>query len=262
MGDQIGEGFFDFVTLRQRGGKPRSRGLTMVIDRGIGLNHARDLMHSSNFIDVIKLGWATPRLMDRQMVQKKIALYKAHAISISNGGTLLEIVYLQKKLSRFFEYCSEAGIDVIEVSNGAAEISPAEKADIISAAKQRGFKVISEVGKKDPAEDRRLSIEDRVSEALTDIRAGAGYVIIEARETGKDIGVYNEQGGLNRDMAAALAEGIGMDSIMFEAPEKAQQAGLIIMFGPEINLGNIKPDDVIPLETLRRGVRGDTFGKV
>ncbi len=260
--EQKREKFFGFLEVKKRCPKPRDRGLTMVLDRGIGLNHAEDLMEAEEYIDIIKLGWTTPRLLNRDRVIKKIALYKSRGIRVCNGGTLLEIVCLQKKLNEFFDHALDTGIDLIEVSNGAAEISPEEKSEIISMAKERGFSVISEVGKKDPAEDRKLSLDDRVAEALSDIRAGAGYVIIEARESGKDLGIYDEKGSLNRDMAFKLAESIGIDRIMFEAPEKSQQAGLIMMFGSEINLGNIKPDDVIPLETLRRGIRGDTFGKV
>jgi phosphosulfolactate synthase len=137
-----------------------------------------------------------------------------------------------------------------------------EKAGIIQKANQMGFYVISEVGKKDPVEDRKLSLEERVKEAKNDLAAGAHYVIIEAREGGKDIGVYDDKGGLKEDMAKSLMNEIGFENIMFEAPEKSQQARLILLFGADVNLGNIRPEDVIPLETLRRGIRGDTFGKL
>ncbi len=125
-----------------------------------------------------------------------------------------------------------------------------------------GFQVISEVGKKDPAEDIMLSLQDRVAEARSDLAAEAHYVIIEARESGRSLGVYDAKGALKEAFARSLLDKIGSERIMFEAPEKCQQAHLILLFGPEVNLGNIGPEDVIPLETLRRGLRGDTCGKL
>ena len=121
---------------------------------------------------------------------------------------------------------------------------------------------MSEVGKKDPAADRLLSLKDRVREAKSDLKAGAHYVIIEAREGGRNLGIYDERGTLKEDMAQYLVEEIGLENLMFEAPEKNQQAELIVLFGPDVNLGNIRTEDVIPLETLRRGIRGDTCGKL
>jgi phosphosulfolactate synthase len=125
-----------------------------------------------------------------------------------------------------------------------------------------GFMVISEVGKKEPREDDKLTIEERITEAQNDLQAGVAQVIIEAREGGKSLGIYDDKGGVKEDMAQTLVKAIGVKNIMFEAPEKSQQAYLILHFGTDVNLGNIRTDDVIPLETLRCGIRGDTFGKV
>ena len=160
------------------------------------------------------------------------------------------------------EYCKQIGLDLIEVSNGVMPMTSEEKANIIRSANAMGFYVISEVGRKDPAEDRKLSLKDRILEARNDLEAGARHVIIEARESGKSLGVYDDKGGLKEDMARALAEEIGIEKIMFEAPDKNQQVHLILLFGSDVNLGNIRPEGVIPLETLRRGIRGDTFGKL
>ncbi len=253
---------FDFIELASRSEKPRVKGLTMFLDKGLGFNQARDLMQGASYIDIIKLGWATPRLLSEADIKAKISLYRKNNILVGNGGTFLEIAYKQGKVDTFLNYCREIGLELIEVSNGVIPVSLDEKAAIIHKANQMGFYVISEVGKKDPCEDRKLSLGDRVNEAKSDLEAGAHYVIIEAREGGKDIGVYDDKGGLKEDMAKNLLNEIGFENIMFEAPEKSQQACLILLFGADVNLGNIRPEDVIPLETLRRGIRGDTFGKL
>jgi len=253
---------FDFIEIVPRIKKPRTKGLTMFLDKGLGFNQARDLMQVASYIDIIKLGWATPRLFSEADIKAKIELYKQNDILVGNGGTFLEIAYRQKKVDPFLNYCRDIGIGLIEVSNGVVPISLDEKAGIIRKANKLGFNVISEIGRKDPVEDRKLFPEVRVEEAKSDLAAGSNYVIIEAREAGKNIGVYDDKGGLKEDMAKYLLNEIGFENIMFEAPEKSQQAGLILLFGADVNLGNIRTEDVIPLETLRRGIRGDTFGKL
>lgn len=253
---------FDFIEIIQRSEKPREKGLVMVLDKGLGLGQARDLMHAAPYIDIIKLGWATPRLFSEDMIQEKISIYKKHNILVGNGGTLFEIAYQQGKVDQFFLYCRKIGIELIEVSNGVMNISSNEKTKIIRDACSLEFSVISEVGKKEPVEDKMLSLNDRVSEAKRDLEAGARYVIIEAREGGKSLGVYDETGALKEEMARFLADEIGSENIMFEAPDKSQQTRLVLLFGGDVNLGNIRPEDVIPLETLRRGIRSDTIGKM
>ncbi|MCP4647188.1 MAG: phosphosulfolactate synthase [bacterium] len=253
---------FGFIDIIERSQKPRTKGLTMVLDKGIGLSQAQDLVRAEEHIDIVKLGWGTPCLLSEESLKRKILLYKGHNIVVGNGGTLLEIAYHKGKTEAFFEYCLHIGLELIEVSNGVMPISAAEKAEIIRGAKDMGFQVISEVGKKDPAEDIMLSLQDRVAEAHSDLAAGAHYVIIEARETGRSLGVYDDKGGLKEDIARSLLDKIGSEQIMFEAPEKSQQAHLVMLFGPEVNLGNISPEDVIPLETLRRGLRSDTCRKI
>jgi phosphosulfolactate synthase len=253
---------FDFIDILSRSEKPRTCGLTMVLDRGIGLFNVEDLLQAAPYLDIIKLGWATPRLIPEQALRTKIALLREHGIHVGNGGTLLEIAYQQNKTDVFFKYCTEIGLTHIEVSNGVIDITADAKAGLIGTACAQGFFVMSEVGKKDPAADRMLSLKDRVREAKSDLEAGAHYVIIEAREGGRNLGIYDERGTLKEDMARYLAEEIGLENLMFEAPEKNQQAELIVLFGPDVNLGNIRTEDVIPLETLRRGIRGDTCGKL
>ncbi len=254
---------FDMITIPPREEKPRKRGLTNVLDKGLGYYAALDLVEQAGeYIDLVKLGWGTARLVSEETVRKKIALFTGNGISVGNGGTFLEIAHRQGTVREFFQTARRIGLNVIEVSNGVVPINPEEKQKLISEAREMGFEVISEIGKKDPAEDARLSMAERVEEAQRDMEAGASRIIIEAREGGKGLGIYDDRGDVRDDMVISLVESIGVDKIIFEAPEKSQQTHLILALGIHVNLGNIRPDDVIPLETLRRGLRGDTLGKV
>lgn len=253
---------FEFIPILARSKKPRIRGVTMVLDKGLGMNQAEDLMEAAPYIDIIKLGWGTSRLFSEKLIRAKVALYKSHDIAVGTGGTLFEIAYSRGATEQFFNHTWELGFNLIEISNGSIMLSYADKTAAIRQARTRGFTVISEVGKKDPREDHKLTVAQRVEEAQHDLQAGAFQVIIEARESGKDLGIYDDKGGVKEEMTQDLVRALGIENIMFEAPEKSQQAYLILHFGIEVNLGNIRSDDVIPLETLRRGIRGDTFGKV
>nr|AAU82702.1 conserved hypothetical protein [uncultured archaeon GZfos19A5] len=254
---------FEMIDIANRTEKPRDIGLTMVLDKGLGYRAAQDLMeYASEYIDIIKLGWGTHRLCSEEIVKRKIQLYTDNSILISNGGTLFEIAYLQRKIDAFFEYAHQIGLSSVEISDGSIQIGREERSEIIRKCKNMGFEVFTEVGKKDPLEDARLTIDYRLKEAKRDLDAGATKVIMEARESGKGIGVYDKEGKVKEDMVKKLTEGIGLRNIMFEAPEKSQQVYLILNLSPEVNLGNIKPEDVIPLETLRRGLRGDTLGRL
>ncbi|RLG34714.1 phosphosulfolactate synthase [Methanosarcinales archaeon] len=254
---------FEIIDIPNRTEKPRNTGLTMVLDKGLGYYAAQDLMeYASECIDIIKLGWGTHRLCSEEAVRRKIRLYTDNNILVSNGGTLFEIAYLQRKINEFFEYAHKIGLSSIEISDGSIRISREERSEIIRKCKNMGFEVFTEVGKKNPLEDAMLTMEYRIKEAKRDRDAGATKVIMEARESGKGIGVYDKEGKIKEDMVKKLTEGIGVREIMFEAPEKSQQVYFILNLGPEANLGNIKPEDVIPLETLRRGLRGDTLGRL
>ncbi len=254
---------FEMITIPPREEKPRKKGLTTLLDRGLGYHAAQDLVEqAADYIDLIKLGWGTSRLISEEAVRKKIALYKDNQIKVSNGGTILEIAYQQDKATQFFLSAREIGIDSIEVSNGVVRIPREHKQKLIHEACELGFEVFSEIGKKDPLADAEISLQERIEEANHDLAAGASKVVIEAREGGKGIGIYDERGGVKEEMVASLVSEIGVDNIIFEAPDKNQQVYLILHLGVNVNLGNIRTDDVIPLETLRRGLRGDTLGKL
>lgn len=254
---------FEIIEIPNRTEKPRDIGLTMVLDKGLGYRAAQDLMeYGSEYIDIIKLGWGTHRLLSEAVVRRKIQLYTGNSILVGNGGTLFEIAYLQRKTDEFLEYAHQIGLSSVEISDGSIQIDREERSEIIRKCNTMGFEVFTEVGKKNPLEDARLTIDYRVKEAKTDLDAGATKVIMEARESGKGIGVYDKDGQIKEEMVKKLAEGIGLGNLMFEAQEKSQQVYLILNLSPEVNLGNIKPEDVIPLETLRRGLRGDTLGRL
>ncbi len=254
---------FEMVDIIPRESKPRDTGLTMVLDKGLGIHAAEDLvMYAGEYIDIIKLGWGTHRLCPEELVRRKIELYSDNEILVSNGGTLFELAYLQDRIPEFFNYAHEIGLTAIEISDGSIELNRADRNELITMGVEMGFVVYTEIGKKNPEDDAKLSTEYRISMARRDLEAGAAKVIMEARESGLGIGIYDGTGRLKEAMVKKLTDEIGVEHILFEAPKKSQQVQLILNLTPKVNLGNVRPEDVIPLETLRRGLRGDTLGKI
>ncbi len=252
---------FNFIAP-DRISKPRKNGITMMLDKGMGLNAVNDLMEvSGEFIDLAKFGWGTSALHDRDLIKNKTEMYLSYDVIPYPGGTLFELAYLKNKFDEFLNEADKLGFKAVEISDGSINISPEDRIASISKAKEQGFLVISEVGKKDPFEDGKLDIEDRVDLINLDIDAGADRVLIEAREGGKDIGIYDGAGNVKEDELEALAK-IDGKKLIWEAPLKNQQMYLILKFGANVNLGNIAPEEVTALETMRRGLRGDTLGKV
>lgn len=241
--------------------KPRKEGITMVIDNGLGLREAQDLAETAgDYIDYIKLGFGTSRLINEELIKKKTLLYREHDIDVYPGGTLLEAAIAQGVLDEFLDEAKKLGFSAIEVSDGTISMSNTQRFEVIEKARQRGFKVITEVGKKDIANDLR-------GEALAmgvkrDIKHGVSKVIIEARASGRGIGIYDEKGGVRADKLETVIKEVDVKNLIFEAPNKNQQVYLISKFGSNVNLGNIRPSDLIPLETLRQGLRGDTMKTV
>ena len=248
---------FDFLPMPGRSKKPRTNGLTMVIDTGLGYGYTEDLLKiCADYIDLWKLGWATTQLEPLNIVKKKIDLLRAENISVSNGGTLLELSEHQGKAKQFFKELKEIGCDATEISNGSIDIKSERVCELVSMAKEFDLIVYCEVGKKTPSMD--MDIAEYTFEIHEYLKAGAEKVIIEARESGASVGVMDDDGNPKTDDINEVLKGINVDNIIFEAPRKNQQVYFLKKFGPEISLGNIAPNDAISLETLRRGLRGDT----
>jgi phosphosulfolactate synthase len=247
----------------ERTEKPRNEGITVIIDTGQGINATQDLLETaSKYIDYCKMGWATWLIMPENIIKKKLKLYHNHDIQTLSGGSALEAAILTGKLEEFLEKLGNLGFTAIEISTGIIDISTKEKSKLVKNVKKMGFKtIITEVGRKSKEEDANLDISDRIQQIKSDLNSGADYVTIEARESGIGIGPYDEEGKVKEPFVEKIANQIMAKKIIWEAPLKSQQLWLITRFGPNPNLGNIKPTEVIPLETLRLGLRGDTMTK-
>jgi len=238
-------------------------GITMILDKGLGPLTVKDILEiSGNYVDLAKLGWGTCALHRKDIVMEKIEMYKSFDVKPYPGGTLLEVAYIQDKIDQFLQEAQEIGFEAIEISDGTIEISPEDRVEIIGKVKDLGFKVITEVGKKDPIKDKELELNRKVEMVNEDLDSGADWVLLEAREGGKGIGIYDEKGNVKEDEVQIFMDNTKPEIIIWEAPQKNQQVYFILNVGPNVNLGNIAPEEITSLETMRRGLRGDTLGKV
>jgi phosphosulfolactate synthase len=239
--------------------KPRKEGITMVIDKGLGLNSTRDLLDSAaDVIDFIKLTFGTSAFLDLAYLAAKVEMVKDRDIWICPGGTFLEVSVWQGTYSKYLKRCKELGFNAIEFSDGTIEIDMKIRADCIKRAVDMGFKVVSEVGKKDPSE--AIAIAKMHEEIAADLANGSFKVIVEAREAGKGVGIYDKDGKPKIDEVEAIIKGVkDVTQLEWEAPIKDQQQFLMLRFGPNVNLGNVPPEDILALEALRNGLRGDTL---
>jgi phosphosulfolactate synthase len=253
---------FNFL-LKEREEKPRQKGITMVLDKGLGLETAESLMNiSGDYVDYLKFGWGTSIVHEQDIIKDKVAMYKSHNITPYTGGTLFELAYMNDKLEEFFQEAHDLGFEAIEVSDGSTTISHDKKLECIESAKKDGFEVLSEVGKKDPGLDKELSLDERIEYMQNELEAGSSLIIVEAREGGKNIGIYDKAGNAKEDEIDYILNNFDGNKILWEAPNKDQQVFFILKLGNDVNLGNVSTDDITSLETLRRGLRGDTVGKI
>ncbi len=250
---------FPDIRLPARSAKPRANGLTMVLDKNMGLNALTDLLDTAaSSVDLVKFGWGTSAMQDAELIRKKCAMLVERQIMCCPGGTLTELAWLQGRMDSYLAQAKTLGFSCIEVSNGTVPIPQGQKNDMIKKALDMGFRVTSEVGSKLSEEDKRITLEDRLEQIRSELAAGAWKVIIEARESGTQ-GIFDKKGGTQLDLLHALTNEAGADNLIFEAPLRSQQTELILMLGNQVNLGNIAPTDVVPLETLRLGLRSDTL---
>lgn len=253
---------FDFLLI-ERETKPRSKGVTMVLDKGLGLENADSLMKiAGDHVDFVKFGWGTSIVHDHDLIKDKVEMYKSHDIVPYTGGTLFELAFSQNKLDEFFKEARDLGFSAVEISDGSCDIDHETKLDCIRRAKDEGFIVLSEVGKKNPDLDKEIPLEDRVNKMNDELDAGSSFIIVEAREGGKNIGIFDKSGNAKEDEVNFIADNVDLDRVLWEAPNKDQQIFFVLNFGKDVNLGNISTEDITSLETIRRGLRGDTFGKI
>jgi phosphosulfolactate synthase len=249
--------FDGFLDLPARPPKPRHAGLTHVIDKGLNLRDIEGLFDTAgDYVDVVKLGWGTSYVT--RNLEKKIALYRSFDTPVVCGGTLFEAVLARGKIDKYKRWLSDHRFSHVEISDGAVEIERERKLELI-ADFARDYTVLSEVGSKDA--DVNYAPYLWVQWSKEELGAGAWKVITEARESGT-AGIFRPTGELRTGLVDELAHEIDVSDLIFEAPAKSAQAWFVQHFGPEVNLGNIPPEEVIPLETLRLGLRADTIKEV
>ena len=231
----------------------------MVLDKGVGAAALKDWLETTgDHVDIAKFGWGTAGVIPREILRAKISLLQQNGILVCPGGTYLEIAYVQKQVHEFFDALRALEFSCIEVSDGTVDMPHNAKIDLIRLARERGFAVLSEIGKKSAIADRRYSLGQRVDDALAELDAGAMKVIIEARESGS-FGIFDEDGEVIPELLEGLLTGVGIQNILFEAPRVSQQQWLVTNLGNSVNLGNVAPEDCVTLETLRLGLRAGTM---
>jgi phosphosulfolactate synthase len=245
---------FQLPHLPERPQRPRQSGTTMVMDKGLGLKQAEMLIDTSvDYIDMVKLGFGTS-LVTRN-VKEKVKLYRNAGIKVYVGGTLFEAFIVRGMFDQYQKLCDELGLDMAEVSDGSMEMAHDEKCEYIQKL-ARNFTVVSEVGSKE--EGIIIHPNKWTSMMQKELQAGSWKVIAEARESG-NVGIYHRNGSAHTLLVNKIIAKVKPENIIWEAPQKSQQVWFIKLFGANVNLGNIAPEEVIPLETLRIGLRGDTF---
>lgn len=242
--------------LPVRPGKPRETGLTLVIDTGLSVNEATNLVSKAQaHIDFIKLGFGTALFTGQ--LEQKLEVYRQSGIPVFFGGTLFEAFIVRGQFDDYLRLLGEYRIEYAEVSDGSLPMHPETKCGYIQTL-ARYVTVLSEVGSKSDAFSLTASEWGRAMRL--ELEAGARYVIAEARESGT-AGVYTAAGEVKGGLIPDILRDVPGERVIWEAPTKAQQAWFINALGNEANLGNVQPEDVIPLEALRFGLRGDTFLK-
>jgi phosphosulfolactate synthase len=240
--------------LPERPEKPRKSGLTMVMDKGLGIKQAEQFIEATgDMVDIVKLGFGTSVVSKN--TEAKIKLYKEAGFRVYLGGTLFEAFVVRDMLDDYIRFANKLKLDHVEVSDGSIHMEHDVKCGYINKLSKH-FTVLSEVGSKE--EGIIIHPNKWTSMMLKELEAGSWKVIAEARESG-NVGIYHRNGQAHSMLINKIIAKVKPDNILWEAPQKTQQVYFIKLFGANVNLGNISFDDVIPLETLRLGLRGDTF---
>jgi phosphosulfolactate synthase len=243
----------DLLTLPARTDKPREAGLTHVLDRGLSVAEIDGLVEvAGEYIDFVKLGWGTA--VATLNLEAKLARYREHGIPVMFGGTLTELAIIQDRLDALVKWLHDLGLEHIELSDGTINLEHDRKLELIASLAGE-FTVLSEVGSKD---DTRIMAPFRwVEQIQSELEAGAWKVIAEARESGA-VGIFRHDGEVRQGLVDEILHAIDGDKIIFEAPRKDQQVWFVRRLGANVNLGNIAPEEVLSLETVRVGLRADT----
>jgi len=243
----------DLLDLPDRSAKPLENGITHVLDRGLSVAEVDGMIEvAGDFVDLVKLGWGTALATGN--LAAKLERYREHGIAVVLGGTLTELAIAQGRLDRMIAWLHELGLGHVEISDGTITIEHDHKLELIERLAQE-FVVLSEVGSKD---DTRIMAPFRwVEQIEAELAAGAWKVIAEARESGT-VGIFRHDGEVRMGLIDEIAHAVSPDKILFEAPRKDQQVWFVRRFGPDVNLGNIAPSEVLSLETIRLGLRSDT----
>jgi phosphosulfolactate synthase len=244
----------DFLTLPQRSSKPRETGITHVLDKGSSLQQVHDLMEvACDYVDIVKLGWGTAAVTPN--LKEKVALYQSYGVPVCFGGTFFEVCLRQGKLEDYLDAVRALGMEIVEISDGTVAMREEDKLAILRRLSKE-FRVLSEVGSKDS--EVVIAPYKWVDSIKRELEAGAWKVITEGRESGT-VGIYQSSGEVKEGLMDEIIQAVSADDLLFEAPVKQQQVWFIKKFGTNVNLGNIPPEEVISVETLRVGVRGDTL---
>lgn len=231
----------------------------MVLDRCQGLSGSEDLLElTGDYVDHIKLSFGTSVFLDDGLLRRKIEIIRDRGIEVYPGGTLFEVALFQGVHREYLERARRLRFTAVEISDGTLDVSAETRAAAIRYARELGLKVFTEVGKKDP--DVQLSPTAMGARIMQDLALGANKVIVEARESGRGVGIYDQEGHVREGYLEALLAGLDdIDSVIWEAPLKHQQEYFVLRFGPNVNLGNVRPNGVLALEALRCGLRWETF---
>jgi phosphosulfolactate synthase len=250
-------GFNGFLDLPGRQPKPRTNGLTHVIDKSLALREVEGLFETAGeYVDIVKFGWGTSYVTHN--LKEKIELYRSFGAPVVCGGTLFEAAVVRGKLDEYRRWLSENGFSHVEVSDGTIELARERKLELIADLSQ-DFVVMAEVGSKDS--DVVFAPYQWVQWLKEDLDAGAWKVITEAREGGT-AGIFRSSGDMRTGLIDEIVHELALGDLVFEAPTTHSQAWFVQKYGPDVNLGNIPPEEVIPLETLRLGLRSDTLKEV
>lgn len=245
---------FNLTQIPERTIKPRASGITMVMDKGLSTEEARNLMSVGHpHIDVVKLGFGTAFVTPN--LKEKLTVYREYDMPVYFGGTLFEAFLIRNQFEDYIAVCKDFGVSYMEVSDGSITIPHAEKCGYIEKLSKHGV-VLSEVGSKDAA--HIIPPYKWIELMSAELSAGSAYVIAEAREAG-NVGIYRGSGEVREGLVQEILTKIPAEKILWEAPQKAQQLYFLELIGCNVNLGNIAPSEIIALEAMRIGLRGDTF---